>query len=283
MTDTTEQVVDQPAPDAIEPETVETPETEQAESSPAVNDADESSEPKPKGVQKRIDELTRLRYDAERDRDYWRDLATRQQPQATPETAKPEAPKPLPKLEDFNYDEAAYQQALFKHASEEAARQVREELRREQEQKQKQERVKSWKTREAEFIAKTPDYKQVAYYAPISDAMADVIQESELGPQIAYYLGKHTAEAEQIAQLDPVRAACALGRIEARLEKPAAPPPPPKQVSKAPPPPPKIEATDATPRVSTTSPDSDKLTDDEWVKAERARLQRKQKRVAAST
>lgn len=276
MTDTTEQaVVETPAPDAIAPTTAETPEPVQAESSPAVNDADESSEQRPKGVQKRIDELTRLRYDAERDRDYWRQLALQQQPQAKPEPARPEAPKPVPKLEDFNYDEAAYQAALFEHASAEAARKVREELRRETEQQQKQERVKSWKTRETEFKAKNPDYEQVAYYAPISDAMAEVIQESELGPAIAYYLGKNTAEAEQIAQLDSVRAARALGRIEAKLEQPATPPPSKPAVSKAPPPPPRIEAVDTAVTVRADSPESDKLSDSEWLKLRNKQLARK--------
>lgn len=267
-TDTTEQVVEQPAPDAIAP--VEETQQVEAESSPAVNDADESSDPKPKGVQKRIDELTRLRYDAERDRDYWRQLALQQQAPAKQEPVVAEKPKPLPKLEDFNYDEAAYQAALFEHASAEAARKVREELKHEQEQKQKQERVKSWKTREAEFESNTPDYKQVAYYAPISDAMAEVIQESDIGPQIAYYLGKNTAEAEQIAQLDPVRAARAIGRIEAKLEKPPAPPPAPKPVSKAPPPPPRIEATEPA-----VEKDPDQMSTREWLKWREKQLSRK--------
>lgn len=272
MTETTEQaVVETPAPDAIAPTTAETPAPAQAESSPAVNDADESSDPRPKGVQKRIDELTRLRYDAERDRDYWRQLALQQTTPAKQEPAVAEKPKALPKLEDFNYDEAAYQAALFEHASAEAARKVREDLRREQEQKQKQERVKSWKTREAEFKAKNPDYEQVAYYAPITEAMAEVIQESELGPQIAYYLGKNTTEAEQIAQLDPVRAARALGRIEAKLEKPAAPPPPPKPaVSQAPPPPPRLEASE--PAIE-KSPDQ--LSTKEWLRMREKQLARK--------
>lgn len=258
MTDTTEQVVDQPAPDAIEPETVETPVEEQAESSPAVTDADESSEPKPKGIQKRIDELTRLRYDAERERDHWRQMAMREAPKPP---AEPEKPKALPKLEDFNYDEAAYQTALFNHASAEAARQVREELKREEQQRQQQERVKSWKTRETEFKAKTPDYESVAHYAPMSDAMVQVITESEIGPEIAYFLGKNPETAERIAQLDPVKAAREIGRLEAKLEKPSAPAPAAKPVSKAPPPPPKIDATDAP-----VDRDWAKESDDAWYR-----------------
>jgi hypothetical protein len=251
-----------------------------ADAAPAVTDTDENAEPKRKsGAEARIDELTRLRREAERDRDYWREHATRQTP-AKPEAVEPEKPKPVPKLEDFNYDEAAYQAALTAHVTAEAARQVREEFRKEQEQLTAKQRTEAWRKRESDFAAKTPDYKDKAYYAPISDVMADIIKDSDKGPEIAYYLGNNPDESRGIAQMSERQAAVAIGRIEAKLEKPSAPEPTPKPVSKAPPPPPKIEATDSTPRVSTTSPDSDKLSDDEWVKAEQARIARKVKRNA---
>jgi hypothetical protein len=278
MTDTTEQVVETTAPDAIAAEPAETPVEMQAESSPAVTDTDESSEPKPKGVQKRIDELTRLRHEAQRERDHWRELAMRQQAPAKQEPVAPETPAALPKLEDFNYDETAYQAALLKHATAEAARQVREELRQEENQRKQQERVKSWKTRESDFKAKNPDYEDVAYFAPISDAMAEIIQESEVGPELAYYLGKNLDEARQIAELDAVKAARAIGRIEAKLEKPAAAPAPtpkPPPVSKAPPPPPRIEATESAAPIRADSPDSDKLSDAEWMRLRNKQVQRK--------
>lgn len=277
MTDTTEQVVEQPAPDAIAPE-LET-DQEQAESSPAVNDADEASEPKPKGVQKRIDELTRNWREAER-----REAALLEMLQRTnPAKAEPaEAHKPLarPKLEDFNYDETAYGEALDAFYDAKADERVEAKLKAREEQAAAKARVESWKAREAEFKGKTPDYDTVARDSslPISAAMADVIRESERGPELLYHLGKNRDLAEQIFGLSKEMAAYKLGRIEAKLDVPPAPAPAPKPVSKAPPPPPKIEATDSTPRVSTTSAESDKLTDDEWVKAETARLARKVKR-----
>jgi hypothetical protein len=282
MTDTTEQVVDQPAPDAIAPDQDEQLEQANAESSPAVNDADESTKPKPKGngIQGRIDELTRLRYDAERDRDYWREMATRQQPQAKPEPAKPEAPKPAPKLEDFNYDEAAYQAALFEHVKGEAARAAREELQQERAREKDQAKRQTFKQRETDFAKANPDYFTITRdrSLPFTQDLVELAAESEKGPEILHHLAMNRDLAEQIAGLSPVAVAREIGRLEARFEKPAAPAPVPKPVSKAPPPPPKIEATDATPRVSTTSAESDKLSDDEWVKAERARLSRKVKR-----
>jgi hypothetical protein len=270
MTDTTEQVVEQPAPDAIAPAPVT--DQAQAESSPAVNDADESSEPKPKGVQKRIDELTRNWREAERREAALLDMLQRQQTPAKQEAA-PEKPKTLPKLEDFNYDEAAYQVALFNHASTEAARQVREELKREEQQREQQERVKSWKTRETEFKAKTPDYESVAHYAPMSDAMVQVITESDIGPEIAYFLGKNLDTAQRIAQLDPVKAAREIGRIEAKLEKPPAPTPPPPRpapVSQAPPPPPRLETSEPA-----IDKDPDQMSMGDWLKWRNKQLSRK--------
>ena len=251
-----------------------------ADAAPAVTDTDDNAEPRRKsGAEARIDELTRLRREAERDRDYWRDHATRQTT-AKPAVVEPEKPKALPKLGDFNYDEAAYQAALTEHVSAEAARKVREEFRKEQAQLTERQREDSFRKRESEFSAKTPDYQDKAYRAPISDVMADIIKDSEKGPELAYYLGSNPDESRSIAQMSERQAALALGRIEAKLDKPPAPVPAPKPVSKAPPPPPKIEASDAAPRVSTTSPDSDSMSDDEWVKAERARIARKVKRNA---
>lgn len=285
MTDTTEQdLVEIPAPDAIAPEQDEQLEQDNAESSPAVTDADDGSKPKPKGsgVQGRIDELTKLRYDAERDRDYWRDMATRQPAPAKQEAAKPEAPKPPPKLEDFNYDEVAYQAALFEHVKGEAARAARDELQQERTREKEQAKRQTFKQRETDFAKANPDYFSVTRdpSLPFTRELVELAAESDKGPEVLLYLAKNREIADRIAELTPVQAARELGRLEAKFEKPPAPAPAPKPVSKAPPPPPTIEATDATPRVSTTSADSDKLSDDDWVKAERARLARKVKRNA---
>lgn len=230
-----------------------------ADAAPAVTDADEATTGKPP-VQKRIDELTRLRREAERDRDYWRDQASRQ-PQAKPETVAPEAPKPPPKLADYNYDEAAYQAALTAHVTEEAARKVREEFRKEQAQLTERQRAESWAKRQAEFAAKTPDYEEKAFYAPITKEVAEIVKDLEKGPAVAYYLGEHPDEARAISAMSERQAAIAIGRIEAKLDQPAAPASTPKPVSKAPPPPPQIEAVEPA-----VNKDPSQMTDAEFAK-----------------
>jgi hypothetical protein len=284
MTDTTPQaVVETPAPDAIAPDETKQVEQVNAESSPAVNDADETSDPKPKGVQKRIDELTRNWREAERREAALLEMLQR----ANPAKAEPvEAPKPLarPKLENFNYDEAAYEEALDAYYDAKSDERVEAKLKARDEQAAAKARVESWKSRETEFKAKTSDYDTVARDSslPISAAMADVIRESERGPELLYHLGKNRDLAEQIYGLSKEMAAYKLGRIEAKLDVPPPAPAaiPKPAVSKAPPPPPKIDATDATPTFRTTDASGDALSDAEWVKAESARLARKVKRNA---
>lgn len=233
-------------PSGLEPALVENPVVSTApvpaESTPAVVDAPVKA-PDEDPVQKRIDKLTREKRELEWDRNRWREQAARQTP-AQPETATPEAPKKTPTLEDFNYDESAYQTALTAHVTAEAARQVREEFRKEQEQLTQKQKHEAWEKRQAEFAAKTPDYIEKAHYVRLSDVMADIIKDSEKGPEIAYYLGKNPDESSAIAAMSERQAAVALGRIEAKLDVAPAPAPVPKPVSKAPPPPPKIEASE---------------------------------------
>ena len=103
---------------------------------------------------------------------------------------------------------------------------------------------------------------------PITVPMAQVIAESEMGPDIAYYLAKNRPDAERIARLSPARAAIELGKIEAKL----ASAPAPKAPSKAPAP---IEPVGGTSNVP-NSPDPDKNFG-AWMKAE----QRKEGKLAA--
>lgn len=236
-----------------------------ADPAPAVTDADEAPAGKPP-VQKRIDELTRLRREAERDRDYWREQASRNT-QAQPAAADPDAPRKAPTLAEHNYDEAAYQAALTTHLREEAAQAARAEFRKEQAQLTEKQRAESWHKRQAEFAAKTPDYEEKAFYAPISKEVAQIVMDLEKGPAVAYYLGQHPDEAREISAMPERQAAVAIGRIEAKLDKPAPTAPQPTPVSKAPPPPPKIEAVE--PAVKKDPKD---MTDAEFAKWRRRQI-----------
>ena len=159
-------------------------------------------------LQEKDDEIARLRG---------------QSPQ--PEPAKAEEVAPQPKLEDFETaDEWAaafgnWTQAQFDAGKEQAAR-AEQAKRQEAVQKVIEDRIDAYEKRLDEFRETHDDYDEVARddELAITEAMAEVIMESELGPQLAYHLGSNPEEAEKIAGLSPLAQAKALAKIETRLE-----------------------------------------------------------------
>jgi hypothetical protein len=95
--------------------------------------------------------------------------------------------------------------------------------------------LQSYEQREAQARSAHPDFDSVVRdpSLPITPLMAEVIRESDLGPQVAYHLGTNRQEAARIASLSPARQAAELGRIEAALTK--APVSSPKPIPPAPP------------------------------------------------
>jgi hypothetical protein len=241
-----------------------------ADPSPAVVETDAASD-KPKGVQKRLDELTRNWREAERREAAL--LALLQQQRTAPEAPQPTADDKPKTLADFEYDEGKFQAYIFDQAEKRAADAAKRELTAAQEREATERRKASFRSRSAEFAKTVEDFDSVARNPdlPISADMAEVIQDSDDGPALLYHLGKNPDIAEKIAQLPPKAAARELGKIEARLayEREKAKP---EKVSKAPPPPPKVEgANPGNLNVKPDDPDSDKLSDAEW-----ARLRNKQ-------
>lgn len=193
------------------------------------------------------------------------------QPPPTPPTSEPPA---LKTLADFGWDEKAFASYLLKQAAPKPET-IRETYRELQEQEARERRVETFRSREAEFAAQHEDYYEVAYYAPISDTLAEVIQESEEGPELAYYLGKNPDIAKKLSKLTFGAAGVELGKIAAKLaiekEKAAKP-----SVSKTPPPTPKVEGAAETVSIKSASdPESDKLSAEEWRRLREKEIRRK--------
>lgn len=88
--------------------------------------------------------------------------------------------------------------------------------------------------RAAVFAERAQDFHQAVNdpTLPITETMAGMIQGSEEGPAIAYYLAKNRGDAARIAQLtNPMDVAREIGAISGRISRPA-----PKTVTSAPPP-----------------------------------------------
>jgi hypothetical protein len=131
--------------------------------------------------------------------------------------------------------------------------------------------VEQYHEREEEARSKYDDFEQVAYNPklPITDVMAQTIQASDIGPEMAYYLGSNPKEAERISKLSPFMQAKEIGKIEAKLSDN----PPVKKTSNAPAPIAPVTArTSSSPAFDTTDPRSIKsMSTSEWIEAERQR------------
>lgn len=126
-------------------------------------------------------------------------------------------------------------------------------------QQQRAEVAQNWAAQVAEAKAKYADFEQVAFTAPISDDVAEMIAGSDQGADVAYYLGTNRQEAERISRLPPMEKARALGAIEARLSVA-----PPVTQTKAPAPITPIKGK------ATAAKDPSKMTMDEYMAARKA-------------
>jgi hypothetical protein len=103
--------------------------------------------------------------------------------------------------------------------------------------------------------------------------MAETIHSSDIGPDLAYYLGSNPKEADRISRLSPYLQAKEIGRLEAKLVSE----PVTKRVTNAPEPiqPGKPRSASA-PSFDTTDPRSIKsMTASQWIEAERQRQMKK--------
>ena len=218
-------------------ETEETPETEDGEAEVKAEkpEPSESSPEKKKtdGFQKRIDELTKLRRDQERETVYWKELAQKEQVAPEPVSV------PGKTLADFEYDEGKFAEYLKTEAKADAVAEVDKRLLQERQARS----MADFSAIEAEFSKDVDDYHIVTRNndLKITNDMLAVAQDSPDGAAVLYYFGKNPEVAERLANLSPMSMAREIGKIEAtelKKEKP-------QSISKAPKPVPKLEPTDS--------------------------------------
>lgn len=144
-----------------------------------------------------------------------------------------------------------------------------------EQQKQQAEILEKYHDREEEARTKYDDFEQVAYNPTlkITTVMAQAVQASDAGPDIAYYLGSNPKEADRISRLSPILQAKEIGRIEAKIANDV----PVKRSTSAPAPISPVTArTSGNPSYDTTDPRSTKtMSTSEWIEAERQRQMKK--------
>ena len=203
----------------------------EAETAPEGDKPEEKEPPKSEkrpGVQSRIDELTRARYEAEREAKFWREQAAKSPPPST------DAPKPT--KADYPDDEA-YFEALADFKAEQKVQQFSQQTQAERAQEAQARQTASQFNLYQERVqqADLPDYAEVVGQSdvPAAPHVLESILDSDVGPQLAYHLAKHPDVAERLNAMTPVQAAREIGRLEAAVTGPAAtqPTPPAKRTT----------------------------------------------------
>lgn len=262
-----DQVTDETSAEQVEPGDDAAAETEEGE---------EQSKPR-KSAQDRINEVTKARHEAERkaeqaerEREYWREQALRNQP--APQGQQPaESGEPDP----GNYEHGDLDARFIRdHATFHATRAFREEQAKAEAARVQRDQLSAFDAAAKAVSEKHTDFFDVVgrdygrAAALCTDAMRQAIMTSEEGPQVAYHLASNPDEARRIAALDPISQIRALGRLEGSFANPPAPPRNP--ATNAPP---------ATPQVRgaggrfTTGPRDEQSMDD-WLAARNAQLGR---------
>jgi len=187
-TETAPEAVPEPAAVEAEPEAPE-PEAEDTEAT------DEAEKPRHKpGSQKWKEKAQR----EAQEKEYWKAQALQQK-----------SPEPAPVAQDGPKQDDYDTHAEWVKAS------IRYEAKAMIEAEKRQQ---TWEQKASAARARFTDFDEALETAPApSRAVAEVLNESPIGGDVAYHLATHPDEYARINRLGPVAAALELGRIEARL------------------------------------------------------------------
>ncbi len=248
----------------LQNELAETPAPEQAPTAEPV--AEETQAPEDQSTEQQTKTFTQEELDAivgkrlAREQRKWEREQSRKAQEAPQLTA-------APSLEQF--------ESVDEYADALAIRKAEELLAKREAERQKMDMLEAYHDREEEARSKYEDFEQVAYNPklPITSVMAETIQASDLGPDLAYYLGTNPREADRISRLSPFLQAKEIGKIEAKISSE----PVLKKTTSAPPPIAPISGRGTgAPTYDTTDPRSVKsMSTSEWIEADRQRQIRK--------
>lgn len=240
-------------------------ETEEEATEETAEETEEVQPPKRKQTaQERIDEITRLRRQEEREKEYWKRIAL-EKSKETPQKQVPEQQVQLPKrpaLENFETQES-YEDALFEWRDE--CREIT--TRNHRARTENQEAVTTFNAKAKTLRDEHPDFDEAIEAPVFSPMMRTVLLRAEHGPETAYFLGKpeNRETAERILSLSPELQIYELGRLETNLQMAKKT----KKVTTAPKP---IKPVGMS---GTTESEPSKMSTEEWMKWDRERTIKK--------
>jgi DNA repair exonuclease SbcCD ATPase subunit len=213
--------------------------TEAADAEPVVEQGGSESEPEQEAatgekkqnpkLEKRFSELTKqreaARQEAEREREARQALEARLKDlESKVNPPKSEDPDPKPDPAQFN-DAIEYAEALAEWTADKKMRERDQaELARRAQEEQSRLRQK-FQERLETAKQEMPDYEDMIASSDVavSQPVTDAIIESDVGPQILYYLAENPDFARGLAEKSITSQLRAIGRLEAKFEKTEAP------------------------------------------------------------
>lgn len=274
---TEEQVIENQAAEEVVSEEIETP--EQEESATPENDGDaaaneDEGKERRNRVQKRINELTKQKGEAQREAERLR------QEKAEMEQRLRElqgAANPRPKADDFD-SYSQYEDALVEWAKgqQDAGAEPAEQTPTPRMDPEQQEAMDAFQNAALDAADRFPNLDQVVASAPVlSFDVFKAATEAERAAEVLYYLGTNHDESARLSQLSGAALAREMGRLEARIESGAVKltpqQAPTKPATSAPPP---IDPVSGGSK-GTDTRNPDDLPIDEWMKREQARMRKR--------
>lgn len=173
------------------------------------------TEKKKQTAQERINEITKKYRDAERDVEYWKNLADARFDEALsddPPASPPKESGDRPKQNTFesieDYEDALLNWYTQKRDTERTQKRSQREI---------QESVQQFNKKAAKIKEEYPDFDQVVETPVFTDAMRKTLFTIEHGPMVAYHIAKNKEIAQEIVKYPPERQMYEISKIETQL------------------------------------------------------------------
>jgi hypothetical protein len=226
----TEPAASEQAPDEPETAAGQSGQDGEGDDATATDEQGKERKPNPK-IERRFSEITKQREaakaEAQQEREArlalearLKELETKANPQPAQAQANELGPEPQPdQFSDmFEYAKALAEYTADRRLMERDQQEVQRKAAAEQELK-----FKAWAERLDKAKNELPDFDEMVQSSEVSvsDPVRDAIMESDVGPKILYHLAENPEFATKLNGLSVISALREIGKLEARLEKPA--------------------------------------------------------------
>ena len=176
----------------------------------------ETEAPETNNVEKRIHKLTAEKYAEKRRAEALEEENRRLKENQSADPVQ--VPQGKPTLEQFDYDEGKYTEALIEYQVNQKVEQTQSAAQKAQAEQTAKDRDAKFDNAEVKYATDNPSYIDDIQSLPrFQPDTLNMLRGQENGPELVHYLGKNPEIADQIASLDPMNAAMQIGVISANL------------------------------------------------------------------